>query len=111
MSETKVSIQRQAKLSQSLVSGLKTLARQEKEKERKPKQRDGCKQALAMAVLEYSTLSTQGGARKGTQHVVPNTGALAFFVKQYPDLAKKCHISIGKHRLARQQVFTQIKDI
>ena len=35
MSETKVSIQRQAKLSQSLVSGLKTLARQEKEKERK----------------------------------------------------------------------------
>ena len=61
MSETKVSIQRQAKLSQSLVSGLKTLARQEKEKERKPKQRDGCKQALAMAVLEYSTLSTQGG--------------------------------------------------
>ena len=40
MSETKVSIQRQAKLSQSLVSGLKTLARQEQEKERKPKQRD-----------------------------------------------------------------------
>lgn len=49
---------------------------------------------LAMAVLEFATLSGKSETQK-SQHVVPTTGALAYFVKQHPDLAKKYNISVG----------------
>ncbi len=48
---------------------------------------------LAMAVLEFTTLSGKERQRK-SQHVVPTTGALAFFIKQHPDLAEKYKISV-----------------
>ena len=48
----------------------------------------------AMAPLEFATVSGKGGTQM-SQHVIPTAAALAFFVKQHPDLAKTYHISVG----------------
>ena len=84
----------------------KAMSKQEKDKESKQKRKDELTKAeaefrimdvnklLAMAVLEFATLSGKSGTQK-SQHVVPTTGALAYFVKQHPDLAKKYNISVG----------------
>ena len=84
----------------------KAMSKQEKDKESKQKRKDELTKAeaefrmmdvnklLAMAVLEFTTLSGKGGTSRNPQHVVPTTGALAFFVKQHPDLAEKYNISV-----------------
>jgi hypothetical protein len=85
----------------------KAMSKQEKDKESKRKRKDELTKAeaefrimdvnnklLAMAVLEFATLSGKSRTQK-SQHVVPTTGALAYFVKQHPDLAKKYNISVG----------------
>eukprot|EP00439_Symbiodinium_sp_Y106_P053573 s714_g7.t1 len=75
-------------------------SRHEKEKEKRKKQREELLQAeaafrlmdinklLAMAMLERSALPS-GGQASNRQQVIPPNGAPAFFLHQYPDLAKK----------------------
>ena len=82
----------------------KIQSRHEKEKDKRKKQREELLQAeaefrlmdinklLAMAMLERSALTGRGQA-SNRQQVVPPNGALAFFLHQYPDLAKKYNLT------------------
>ena len=108
--QAKTRLQEQLKVFAELVFRTehpKAMSKQEKDKESKRKRKDELTKAeaefrimdvnnklLAMAVLEFATLSGKSGTQK-SQHVVPTTGALAYFVKQHPDLAKKYNISVG----------------
>ena len=107
--QAKTRLQEQLKVFAELVFRTehpKAMSKQEKDKESKQKRKDELTKAeaefrimdvnklLAMAVLEFATLSGKSGTQK-SQHVVPTTGALAYFVKQHPDLAKKYNISVG----------------
>ena len=49
---------------------------------------------LAMAMLEQTTLSSKDCANR--RHVVPRNGALAYFLKQYPELAAKYQLTTSK---------------
>ena len=53
---------------------------------------------LALAVLEFSALQSGSGAGKNHKQKISQHGALAFFVKQYPDLADKYNLIIKKAR-------------
>ena len=53
---------------------------------------------LALAVLEFSALQCGSGAGKNHKQKISKHGALAFFVKQYPDLADKYNLIIKKAR-------------
>ena len=77
----------------------KAISRHEKERAKRVKQREELTKAeaefrlmdvnklLAMAMLEQTTLSSKGGTNR--HHVVPPNEALAYFLKQHPELAEK----------------------
>eukprot|EP00438_Fugacium_kawagutii_P000310 Skav205271 [mRNA] locus=scaffold1841:195276:198494:+ [translate_table: standard] len=84
----------------------KIVSRHEKERAKRAKQREELTKAeaefrlmdvnklLAMAMLEQTTLSSQSSANR--QRVVPPHGALAYFLKQYPELAVKYKLTTCK---------------
>ena len=107
--DAKVSLQRQVLQFADLTFRTeqpKAMNRQEKERANRIKQKEELTKAeaefrlmdvqklLAMAVLEHSALSGRSSANKD-QRVVPKHGALAFFLKQYPELASKYNITVG----------------
>lgn len=84
----------------------KVVSRHEKERAKRAKQREELTKAeaefrlmdvnklLAMAMLEQTILSSQGSANR--QRVVPPHSALAYFLKQYPELAVKYKLTTCK---------------
>ena len=82
----------------------KARAKQEHDREQKAKQKDaltkaeaefrlmGVNKLLAMAVLEFASLPSKGTAAKHQR--VPSTSALAFLVKQHPDVAEKHNLIV-----------------
>ena len=84
----------------------KAISRHEKERAKRVKQREELTKAeaefrlldvnklLAMAMLEQTTLSSKSSTNR--HHVVPPNGALAYFLKQHPELAEKYKLTTHK---------------